>query len=59
MMETKIYCAFDSLNPAINKTTGQEEHACGKYNTIWCLKCISNYDGDRIKEYMQTHDRVE
>ena len=56
-METKIYCAFDSLNPAINKTTGQEEHACGKYNTIWCLKCISN--GDRIKEYMETHDRVE
>ena len=52
-METKIYCAFDSLNPAINKTTGQEEHACGKYNTIWCLKCPSNYDGDRIKEYME------
>lgn len=54
-----IYCAYDSLNPSINRETGEEEHQCRKYGTVYCNKCESRYDGDRIKEYMATHERKE
>ena len=33
---TKIYCAYDPLNPPIDKTTGEEIHICGHYNTMFC-----------------------
>ena len=59
MESESIYCAFDSLNPTINRITGEAEHACEKYGTYSCLKCNSRYDGDRIKNYMETHERIE
>lgn len=55
----KIYCAYDTLNPAIDRTTGEEVHNCHKYNTIYCLRCPSRFDGDRIKRYMEEHPRKE
>lgn len=55
----EIYCAFDSLNPAVNPATGEVAHACSSYGSFICEKCPSRYDGDRIKEYMATHERVE
>lgn len=54
-----IYCAYDTLNPSVDHSTGQEIHVCGKYNTIYCYNCASRYDGDRIKEYIATHERIE
>ena len=54
-----IYCAFDTFNPTINKVTEEIEHVCGKYGSCSCLKCDSRYDGNRIKEYMETHERIE
>lgn len=59
-----IYCAYDTLNPSVDHSTSQEIHVCGKYvcgkyNTIYCYNCASRYDGDRIKEYIATHERIE
>lgn len=54
-----IYCAYDTLNPSVDRTTGQEIHVCGKYDTMYCNQCNSRYDGDRIKEYIATHERIE
>ena len=39
-METKIYCAYDPLNTPIDKTTGEEIHVCGHYNTVFCTDVI-------------------
>lgn len=58
-MGTKIYCAFDQLNCPVDKETGKEIHVCSAYGTIKCNNCRSRYDGDRIREYMATHERVE
>ena len=55
----KVYCAYDTLNPTIDRATGEEVHNCRKYNTIYCLRCPSRFDGDRIKKYMEEHPRKE
>lgn len=52
-----IYCAYDTLNPTINRVTGEEEHNCAKYNTAFCINCSSRYDGDKIKKYMEDNPR--
>lgn len=52
-----IYCAYDTLNPTINRFTGEEEHNCAKYNTAFCINCQSRYDGDKIKKYMEDNPR--
>ena len=54
---TKIYCAYDPLNPPIDKTTGEEIHICGHYNTMFCTCCGSRYDGDRVKKYMEENPK--
>lgn len=56
--QTKIYCAYDPLNPPIDKTTGEEIHVCGKYGTISCTNCGSRYDGDRVKKHMAENPKV-
>lgn len=48
----KVYCAYDTLNPSIDRTTGKEIHVCGYYGTIFCTNCSSRYDGEKIKKYM-------
>ena len=58
-MENKIYCAFDQLNCPVDRETGKEVHVCDGYNSAKCIKCPSRFDGDRIKEYMATHERIE
>ena len=51
-IENRIYCSYDHFNPEINRTTGEEIHACDHYGTYFCNKCDCRYDGDKIKKYM-------
>lgn len=55
----KIFCAYDQLNVPIDKDTGKEQHTCKKYGSHLCIKCDSRYDGNKILEYMATHERKE
>lgn len=55
----KVYCAYDTLNPSIDRTTGKEIHICRYYETIFCSKCASRYDGEKIKKYMEENPRIE
>lgn len=52
-----IYCAFDPLNIPKDPKTGEDIHNCKAYNSFLCEKCLSRFDGDRIKTYMETHPR--
>lgn len=58
-IEEKVYCAYDTLNPSVDRTTGEEIHNCGYYGTIFCNNCSSRYDGERIKKYMEANPRIE
>ena len=55
----KVYCAYDTLNPSIDRTTGKEIHVCRYYETIFCANCLSRYDGEKIKKYMEEIPRIE
>ena len=50
-----IYCAFDPLNIPKDPNTNEDIHICKNYGSFLCAKCPSRYDGDRIKEYMESH----
>lgn len=58
-IEEKVYCAYDTLNPTIDRATGKEIHVCEYYGTIFCNNCSSRYDGERIKKYMEENPRIE
>ncbi len=58
-IDEKVYCAYDTLNPSIDRLTGKEIHNCRYYGTIYCTKCSSRYDGERIKKYMEENPRIE
>mgnify|MGYP006920937010 FL=1 len=55
----KVYCAYDTLNPPIDRTTGEEIHVCGYYGTVFCTNCSSRYNGEKIKKYMEKNPRIE
>lgn len=55
----KVYCAYDTLNPSVDHTTGKEIHNCRYHGTIFCAKCSSRYDGEKIKKYMEDNPRIE
>lgn len=55
----KVYCAYDTLNPSIDHTTGKEIYNCRYHGTIYCTKCSSRYDGEKIKKYMEENPRIE
>lgn len=52
-----IYCTYDPLNPAIDKETSEEKHACKNFNTVFCLTCDSRYSGGKIKKYMEENPK--
>ena len=54
-----VQCAFDQLNCPVDKETGEKIHMCDGYNSAKCIRCPSRFGGDRIKEYMATHERIE
>ena len=54
--ETRIYCAYDTLNPTINPD-GSEKHWCAHYGSYVCKGCDHRFDGDRIKRYMEGHPK--
>lgn len=55
----KVYCAYDPLNPPIDRINGKEIHVCRYYETIFCTNCSSRYDGEKIKKYMDENPRIE
>lgn len=54
--ETRIYCAYDTLNPTINPDSS-EKHWCAHYGSYVCKDCDHHFDGDRIKRYMEDHPK--
>lgn len=55
-MTEKTYCAYDTLNPTLNPD-GTEKHWCDYYDSYICLKCLSRFDGKRIKNYMENNPK--
>ena len=54
-----IYCAYDTLNPTIDRLTGKVIHNCVAWGTSKCFSCDSRYDGDKIIEYMERNPKEE
>ena len=52
-----IYCAFDPLNIPKDPNTNEDIHVCKNYGSFLCAEYPSRYDGDRIKEQMESHPR--
>lgn len=53
---SRIYCAYDTLNPTIN-SDGSEKHFCSHYGSCICQNCEHRFDGEKIKKYMEEHPK--